>query len=229
MFDEKVVDLEGPGQRTARVCRRLLAGISVLFMASGAAKAPQQNHARQAQTSVRYAIAGLYPGMTSPEVATAASRAGYRLVNESAGNDWSAALKKAKEGPYVNFNTPLRGISSQEYRRGGEMLSVNFIAMPNGPVATLVSYSAPKGVLDFTEAQSELVSRYGKQTFASRASAPWSMWCPKVAPTARDCLKYAHLTISKTNRGIDINAEDPTLKEQQARLLRKNSGANASF
>lgn len=215
---------------TARDFRRLLLGCAVLLTACGAAKAPSQSkQGNQAQAAPRYAIAGISPGMTALQVADAAAKAGYRLTNESKGNDWAEAMRQSVEGNRFDFNSPSRGIRGQDYRRGGESLSIVYIAMPVGSVATLVSYSAPLGVLDFTKAEAEITRRYGPKSFGNQAGAPWSMWCAKQATSARDCLNYARLTVGRSNESVTMSTDNPAIEAEQEKLLRKHSGAKASF
>ena len=200
-----------------------------MLTACGAATAPADKAAKQSQATQRYAIAGISPGMSSLAVASAAGRAGYQLVSESKGHDWAEALKRAVDGNRLDFNAAHRGIRDQEYRRGGERISVSYLPMPSGSLAALITYSAPEGVLNFAKAEAELIKRYGRKSFGHQAGAPWSTWCAKEAQTARDCLRFARLSVEKNNSGISMTTDDPALKAQQAELFRKHSGAKASF
>ena len=209
--------------------RRLLLGTVIALAACVGATAPSAGkEGTKVQVTARYAVAGIAPGLSSSQVAAAASKAGYQLLHETRGDDWAEALRSATGAPF-EFGRPKKGIRDQEYGRGGERISVNYLPMPGGSIATLIGYSAPLGVLSFEQAEAELTRRYGRRSFGQAAGAPWSMWCAKQAKDARDCLNYARITLSESNDGVSIYTDDPGLKAEQVRLFRQHTGAKASF
>lgn len=213
-----------------RPISKLLLGCSILLAAGGATAAPSESReGAQKQASMRYSIAGMSPGMSSSQIASAAGKAGYQLVSETKGEDWSEALRRAVRGNQFELNRPNNGIRDQTYRRGGERISVNYLPMPTGSIATLISYSAPVAVLSFEQAEQELTRRYGRKSFGPPAGAPWSMWCGKQAQNARECLNYARISLEASNSGVAISTDNPEIKAEQVRLFRRNSGAKASF
>lgn len=209
--------------------KRLLLGTVIALASFAGAPAPSAGKAGTSeQVRARYAVAGIASGMSSSQVADAASKAGYQLVSETKGDDWAEALRSATSARF-EFDRPKKGVRDQEYKRGGERISVNYLPMPGGSIAALIGYSAPLGVLSFEQAEAELTRRYGRRSFGQAAGAPWSMWCAKQAKDARDCLNYARITLSKGNDGVSIYTDDPAFKAEQVRLFRQHSGAKASF
>ena len=49
------------------------------------------------------------------------------------------------------------------------------------------------------------------------------MWCAKQAKDARDCLKYARITLERGIDGVSIYADDPGLKAEQVRLTKMDA------
>lgn len=219
----------GESRFNAGSLRHLLFGSLIALAVPASAVATNADKpGTKEQVTARYAVAGIASGMTSSQVAVAASNAGYQLVHETKGDDWAEALRSAM-GAKFEFGRPKNGIRDQEYRRGGERISVNYLPMPGGSIATLIGYSAPVAVLSYEQADAELSRRYGPKSFGNRAGAPWSIWCAKQAKDARDCLNYARITLEKGIDGVPIYTDDPALKAEQVRLFRQHSGAKASF
>lgn len=208
-------------------CPVLSAALLLSACGSSNAAAPAGQQSGQRTKSV-FAVSGISPGMAAADVSSAALRAGYQLQRQDKGTDWQRELKKAKTGNPFQLSEPLRGISSQEYRKGAESISVDYLAMPSGPVAYLVTYTAAPTVLTYSEAAKELTRRYGKSSFSSQAASPWAQWCTEPAQTTRDCLRSNHLTLSESSRGITISTQNEGLREQQKRSLRQ-SGGKATF
>lgn len=126
----------------------------------------------------------------------------------------------ATTGDRLAFGEPRKGIDSQRFAKGSERLSVNYIAMPNGPVAHLVSYIAPPAVLEFKVAFAELTRRYGKRSFSNRqAAALWDIWCTGSPSTARECLGHAHMTVTNDRDGVSISVSDELVRSGRSGCL----------
>lgn len=224
-YSGRVMPYERPRVLTAQ----LLLGSMVLLSACGAAAEQKQPQVKsEAKRVSAFGVAGITPGMTASQVSIAASRAGYRMTNQEQGPDWVLHLRRSS-GAKFEFSDKLTGVSEQTYRRGGEDITVTFIPMPQGPVATDVHYSAPLAVLDFAAASAELTRRYGSRSFAGAGASQWAQWCSKGVANARACLTKSYLSLEQSRMGVTMHAANPLLKEAQRQALLKSAGAKPSF
>jgi len=213
------------------VPRWLLAPM-IMLSACGPSDAASSNDAQsQAQRpqTQRYAVAGISPGMTAIAVAEAAQRAGYRKTHEAAGADWRLTMELETSGRRFDLSAPRRGISEQEFTKGGERISVRYVAMPQGPVAWFVYYSAPRAVLSFSSANSEMIRRYGRGSYAHNGPNPWVQWCSRPVQTARECQDHSHLRLDESPNGVSLSTQDEEIRREQRRLLLQRSGASPTF
>ena len=211
------------------VAYRALLASSLLLAACGQSDAAPAGQSKKptAQRSERvYAVAGVTPGMGASQVVSAAQAAGYRLVGSDEGEDWAAAMKKATTGDRYRLFEKLNGLGGHEFKKGSESLTVDYVAMPSGPVAYLVHYGAPVETLDLQAARQSLTQRYGPSTFSGER---WAQWCSKPARSPQECLRSSHLSVSLGNGLVFISAEDAGVREEQKRLLRQLSGAKPTF
>jgi len=191
--------------------------------------APTKKESDKRQGTARsYTVAGLATGMNSNQIAAAATQAGYRKTDADSGPDWALEQRIASTGNQFQFGVPMKGLRTETFTKGGEQVSVHYIAMPNGPVATMVYYTAPIGILDYGQALSELSRRYGKASFAHSGRPNWASWCDRRARDDLDCLHYGNLKLFEEQLKITIVAEDPAWKEAQRRALLK-PGGKATF
>lgn len=183
-----------------------------------------------ASAKTAFTVAGIRAGMSASEVNLALSKAGFALVHSDDGADWALELRMARTGDKLAFGEPRRGIRAQEFKKGGERISVDYLAMPTGPVAYLITYNAPLAVLEFSRAKAELTRRQGPSSFSNQqAAAPWAMWCAGAPRTARDCLDVSHVSVARDPDGATISAEDPGLRRAQRKLLEAAGGQRPSF
>lgn len=211
--------------------RAAMSGLLFLGACGSATGASTEQQAKRAATSSkRFAVAGISPGVAAADVATLAQRGGYILSRVDAGPDWKEQIERANGRQQTLFGPAMRGIREQEFRRGGERIWVQYLAMPIGPVVRSISYSAPPAILNFQQAVAEMTRRYGRQSFGNSViKGPWAQWCAKPARTARECLTSTTLSVTQDNGGVGIRADDPALAEQQAKLLRETAGSRPSF
>lgn len=219
------------GHDTGRVrpLRLLLLSSGLLLSACGSSDAAAKDPREAVRsTNKAYAMAGIELGMTAEQVKAAASKAGYRLASETPGMDWALQLKSAASGPGPHFGEPLRGIAGQEFAKGGESITVTYMAMPQGNVAWSMSYSAGPAIASFDDSVTELTKRYGKSSFASSVGH-WAQWCSAGARSPQECLRQPFLSVHDSPNGVSIHAENPRLGDEQKRLLLERSGRKPSF
>ncbi|HEY0312301.1 MAG TPA: hypothetical protein VGC56_07365 [Allosphingosinicella sp.] len=166
--------------------------------------------------------------MTAEQVKSAAFKAGYRLSSETAGLDWALQLKNAMSGPGPHFGEALKGIAGQEFTKGGESISVSYLAMPQGYLAWSVHYSAGPAVVSFSDAVNEMTKRYGKSSF-TKPAGHWAQWCSAGARSPQDCLKQSFMSVNESPNGVSMHTENARLRDEQKRLLQEHGGKKPSF
>jgi hypothetical protein len=221
--------IPGTDQISARSFGYLLLGSALLLSACGASDAAASDPKGAASSTTRtYSIAGIALGMTAQQVKSTALKAGYRLSSETAGADWALQLKNAMSGPGPHFGDALRGIAEHEFTKGGESISVSYMAMPQGNVAWSMSYTAGPAIVSLNDAVHEMTKRYGKTSFAN-STGHWAQWCSPGARSPQDCLKQPFLSVSESRNGVSMHTENPRLQDEQKRLLLAHGSRKPSF
>lgn len=111
------------------------------------------------------------------------------------------------------------GLAEEHFSKGGEHVSVNYVPMPEGPVAEMIFYSVPPGVMSRQEVLDEFTKRYGSRSYeyADSMGGKHVVWC-SVSKSNCDRTEL-NLSVQTGIEATSVFVEDPRQWDRQKQAI----------
>lgn len=201
-------------------------GVALLALVALAACGQASSRGTATSTPRSLAVAGLSIGATPAEAAATLGRAGYTKKRSVPGPNFEQAVQRARGNDSLQY---AGAIKEESYGKGGETVSLTYVAMPNGPVAQNIGYSVPPGVASMQKVVDEFTRRHGPATRDGNGRFGREVvWCATPGPGCER--RGQHLSVSATYRDTSAFLEDPTvIARQRQAILAAPGGGKPTF